>query len=251
MSQIFEKAALAFLFQGFCQAQPLAPSEALDRYLAASLDQLSGCSDLAFAVQIDASLPRMRKQGSMSGIKLISHTGQIVYRGLRFTGDHLVKTEVIARFLAHDAEPSERTVGTGVTREHYSFVFDKTSDYGGLAAYVFRLRPRRKRVGLFKGELWLNATTADPLRMWGDLIKSPSIFVRSFRFVQDYQNLNQCFQPVRLLLTVQTRIAGEADMALWLRPLDGPPATAAAATCGFDCIASQAPGTNRFNKEAR
>lgn len=221
MSHIFEKVALVLLLAGFCPAQSLTPAEALDRYLARSRDRQPGCSNLAFAVQIEAWLPKLRKHGSMSGFKLVSRTGHAVYRGLRFTGDNLVKTAVIARFLANDAEPSDQAAGAGVTRQNYSFLYDKTSDYNGLAAYVFRLKPKRKRVGLLKGELWLDATTAAPLRLWGDLVKSPSIFIRNIRFVQDYQNLDQCFQPLRLLLTIQTRIAGQAEMAVWLHSIAG------------------------------
>jgi hypothetical protein len=103
---------------------------------------------------------------------------------------------------------------------------------------VFCLKPKRKRVGLFKGELWLDATTAAPLRLWGDFIKSPSIFVRSSRFVRDYQSLNQCFQPARLLVTVQTRVAGQAEMAVWLHPLDGQQATTETDASGADSVAS-------------
>jgi hypothetical protein len=223
MSHIFENIALVLLFPGLCPAQSLAPPEALDRYLTRSHDRQPGCSDLVFAVQIEASLPKLRKQGSMSGLKLVSQTGQIVYRGLRFTGDNLIKTAVVARFLASDAESSEQTAGAGLTRQNYSFVYDKTSDYNGLVAFVFRLKPKRKRFGLFKGELWLDANTAAPLRLWGDLVKSPSIFIRSFRFVQDYQDLNQCLEPVRLLVTAQTRIAGVAEMAVWLHSVDSQP----------------------------
>lgn len=228
MSRIFEKVALVFLFPGFCPAQSpaqsLTPPEALDRYLAGSRDGQAGCTDLVSAVRIDASLPKLKKWGSMSGLRLVSRTGQIVYRGLRFTGDNLVKTAVISRFLANQMEPPDRSGDTGVTRRNYLFVYDKTSNYNGLAAYVFRLGPKRKRAGLFKGELWLNAATAAPLRLWGDIVKPPSVFVRSLRFVQDYRNLNQCFQPVRLLLTVQTRIAGQAEMAMWLNSVDDRPA---------------------------
>jgi hypothetical protein len=235
--------ALVLVSVGFCSAQRLAPSEALDRYLDMSRDRRSGCPDLVLAVHIDACLPKLRRQGSMTGIKLISRTGHIAYRSLRFTGDNVVKTNVIARFLANDMDPSDRATETGVTRENYSFIYDKTSDYNGLLAYVFRLRPKRKRVGLFKGELWLNTATATPLRLWGDLIKSPSFFIRGFRFVQDYQQLNQCVQPLRLLLTVQTRIAGEAEMAVWLRWLDGGEARAETDACGSDRAAS--PGIER------
>src|SRR5450755_333230 len=78
-----------------------------------------------------------RPRGVASGLKLVSYTGQIVYRGLRFTGDKLVKTAVIARFLAHDTNPAERTGDVALSRQNYWFIYDRTSDYNGLTAYVF------------------------------------------------------------------------------------------------------------------
>ncbi len=239
MNGNFGKIALVLLFPGFCPAQMLAPSEALDRYLAGARDRQAGCSDLEFAVQIEASLPKLRKHGSMSGLKRISQAGRSVYSGLRFTGDNFVKTAVIARFLANEAEPPEPAADTAVSRQNYSFIYDKTADYNGLAAYVYRLKPQRKRVGLFKGELWLDAATAAPLRLWGDFIKSPSMFVRTFRFVQDYQSLEQCSQPVRLLLTVQTRIVGEAQVAMCLHSIDDQPAAAGTSVCGYGTASSK------------
>ena len=214
-------AVLGLLLPNFCSGQPLTPAEALDRYLA-SRDQPPACSDSVFKVQIDASMPALHKQGSMSGLKLVSCTGQIVYRGLRFTGDKLVKTAVIARFLAHDTNPAERTGDVAVSRQNYWFTYNKTSDYDGLSAYVFLLKPRRKRAGLFRGELWLAADTAAPLRFWGDLVKSPSIFIGRFRLVQDYQTVGACSQPLRLLLTADTRIAGTVEMVIWLQPVNVP-----------------------------
>ena len=234
-----ESVALVFLLPGFCSSQPLAPSEVLDRYLARSYDRQHGCPDPVFALQIDASLPKLKKRGSMSGLRLISQAGRVVYRGLQFTGDDLVKTAVIARFLANDAEPPRQAAGAGVTRQNYSFVYDRTSDYNGQVAYVFRLEPKSRRQRLFKGELWLEAATGAPLRLWGDLVKSPSIFVRSFRFVQDYQDLHQCVQPLRLLLTIRTRIAGEAQMAVWLHSVDGRPTVLGTGTCGSDSMTSE------------
>jgi hypothetical protein len=214
-------AVLGLLFPNFCSGQPLTPAEALDLYLA-SRDQQTARSDSVFKVQIDASMPALRKQGSMSGLKLVSYTGQIVYRGLRFTGDKLVQTAVITRFLAHDTNPAERAGDVAVSRQNYRFTYNKTSDYNGLTAYVFLLKPRRKRAGLFRGELWLTADTAVPLRFWGDLVRSPSIFIRSFRLVQDYQAVGGCSQPLRLLLTAHTRIAGTVEMVIWLHPVDVP-----------------------------
>src|ERR1700683_3771648 len=131
---------LSLPFAGFCLAQPLTPDEVIDRYLRGSHERQLASSQWVCAVQIDATMPVLKKQGSMSGLKVVSRAGQTVYRDLRFTGDNLVKTAVIARFLANDVKRSEGAAGTGLTRLNYSFVYDRTSDYNGLSSYVFRLK---------------------------------------------------------------------------------------------------------------
>lgn len=232
MTLSLEKLALVLLLPAVCFAQPLTPAEALDRYLSKSYDTQPGCSDLVFAVQIDASLPEVRKQGSMRGLKLVSRSGKIVYRGLRFTGDNLIKTAVIARFLANETDPPESAADRGVTNQNYWLAYDKTASYNGLSAHVYRLKPKRKQVGLLKGELWLDAKTAEPLRLWGDVVKSPSIFIHHIRLVEDYQSLGACSQPLRLLLTARTRIAGSVEMAVWQHPAEAPMETGETASHG-------------------
>lgn len=208
-------------------AQTLTPARALQQYLDASTTPEASCAGRSFAVQIDASVPKWKKRGSMSGVKLLSQTGHIVYRSLEFTGDKLVKTDVIARFLSQDAERHEHPGDTGLNRRNYSFTYLKTAEYNGVPAFVYHLKPLHKRAGLFAGELWLDSTTSAPLRLWGDFVKSPSFFIRSFRFVEDYQDGRQCLQPLRLLVTADTRIAGPVEMSEWLRlvalpvPADG------------------------------
>ncbi len=158
MSVMFLRLEILIVSVGFCSGQSLTPDQAVERYLTASRNRQPECSDRAFAVQIDASLSKLKKEGSMSGVKMMSRTGQAVYSGLQFSGDKLVKTAVIARFLAKEAKPPDRSAGTDVTRRNYSIVYDRTSPYNDLSAYVFRVKPVRKRKGLFKGELWLDAT---------------------------------------------------------------------------------------------
>jgi hypothetical protein len=212
----------------------LTPAEALDRYLSGTGRQEAGCAPSVFAVQIDASLPKLRKQGSMSGLKLVCQ-GQTAYRDLQFTGDNLVKTAVIARFLTRELRPPD--VDTAVTGRNYAFIYERTSVYNGITAYVYLLKPKpkRNRKGLFAGELWLEAEKAAPLRLWGDLIKTPSFFIRHFRFVQDYQRS----EPVRLLVIVQTRLVGEAELAERLHAIGAPVTMAGTGACGADQAASQ------------
>ena len=211
-------AALTIMSPLLLFAEALKPEEALGRYLAARRNEQPACADSLFAVQIDASLPALKKRGRMTGFRRIVRPGEVVYRGLRFTGDKFVKTQVIARFLARDTDSRAHSEEIGVTPANYVFAYDGVSAYNGLSAYVFLLKPRRKRAGLFRGELWLDADTAAPVRLWGDLVKSPSIFVRSFRFVQDYQAIDGCAEPLRILLTAHTRIVGTVEMTVWLHP---------------------------------
>jgi hypothetical protein len=217
-------AAAIFAFMPIvCCSQSLPPAEVLDRYLNSQSDRQPGCSGSVYAVQIDASLPRLKKHGTMTGFKRLGKPGQTIYRGLRFTGDGLIKTQVIARFLAHDTNPPEHAEDIAVTPRNYIFTFNRALDYNGLTAYVFLLKPRRKRTGLFRGELWLESATAAPLRIWGDLVKSPSIFVRSIRFVEDYQTVCGCTEALRLLLTARTRIAGTVEMTVWTHAVSQDP----------------------------
>ena len=221
-------AALALIAPALCSAEPLTPSEALDRYLERGRQEQAQCFESDYVVQIDASVPALKKRGSMTGFKRMIQPGHAVYRGLRFTGDNLVKTQVIARFLTHETNSPEQAGDISVSRLNYGFAFDKAADYNGQMAYVFVLRPRHKRAGLFRGELWVSADTATQLRLWGDLVKSPSIVIRSFRFVEDYQTFHGCNEPLRSLLTARTRIAGTVEMTVWQHPAsDNTEATAA------------------------
>ena len=85
---------------------------------------------MSFTVQIDASLPKLKKHGTMSGVKLLSETGHTVYRGLQFTDDKLVKTDVIARYLKQDSDSGDAKPRLkGVTREK---LFVRVSQERGL-----------------------------------------------------------------------------------------------------------------------
>jgi hypothetical protein len=95
--------------------------------------------------------------------------------------------------------------------------------------------------GLFRGELWLSAESGPPLRFWGDLLKSPSIFVRSFRSVQDYQMVHGCTKPLRLLPASATRIAARVEMAAWLHTASEEPE----ATSGLNAIPNVSMEANR------
>ena len=194
----------------------------LERYLQARDAHPSVEREETVEVQIDASLPRLRKHGTMRGWKRITRAGQTVYSGLRFTGDKLIRNDVISRYLAADVEKRSDRGDVAIASSNYRFQSLGEADYNGRAAQVFRVIPKRKRAGLFRGELWLDEATAMPLREWGDFVKSPSRFVSHPRFVRDYDLAENRSQPRRLILTAHAFFIGDVQLTILYSDGAGP-----------------------------
>ena len=193
-----------------------APKEAIARYLSAT--RLAACNRPAalLDVVVDAKLPKLHKQGRLRALQFVPGFGPASYRPVRFEGDPTIERSVIARYLSVEEEARSRGGGSlAVTPANYRFRFERMSDYNGAQAYVFRLEPRRKRTGLFRGELWLDSRTFLPLREWGELVKSPSLFVKRVYFVRDYVITEGRPVPRRLIANIDTRLAGTAELTVW------------------------------------
>lgn len=160
---------------------------------------------------IDATLPKLKKTGSLRAMRRTSCAGQVTYRVLDSSGDPGVKREVISRYLA--AESEERDPGSiAITMANYEFRLKATVGLEGQAVRIFRLKPRKKRVGLFKGELWLDEETGMPLREVGQFVKVPSILLKRIRFVRDYEIRDGVSIPKSIDSTVETRLVGRAEL---------------------------------------
>lgn len=217
-----------FLVPAALLADPAAapPADAVSRYLGAIQAQHNRPEDYAMEVDIDAKVPRLKKQGKLRALRFISSLGKITYRILRFEGDSSVKKDVIARYLTAEQQAKSEYAGSlSITPDNYKFKYKTTADYAGNTAYVFQVTPKQKRVGLFKGEVWIDAATFLPLREWGELVKSPSVFLKSVYFVRDYYIQDGLSVPRRLISDVDTRLVGKVQLTIWFdRVLRGEPA---------------------------
>lgn len=192
-----------------------AAREVLDQYLERGAGTPSDLrTPLAF--KIDASLPRMHKHGIMHGLKLVTGTGRVIFTELNFVGDDLIKTAVIGRFLSAETKPPGAGEDLAIAARNYRFRYKGRSDYNGRPVLVFGLRPQRRRVGLFEGEIWLDSKTAQPLREWGQFTKSPSVFVSNINFVRDYVIAGEESRPRRIILKLRAAFAGAAELTMWL-----------------------------------
>ena len=185
--------------------------EIVSRYLDATRTQQAALRGVQMEVDIDAKLPRLEKQGKLRALRCISKLGQITYKALGFSGDNTIKKEVITRYL--EAESQARDSGEiAITPENYKFKLKGSIERAGQVVQIFQITPRKKRVGLFKGELWLDAQTGMPVRESGRFVKTPSVFLKKIEFVRDYELRDGVSIPRHIESRVDTRVVGRAEL---------------------------------------
>jgi hypothetical protein len=188
-------------------------SDIVQRYVEQSKNQETVLRGLQMDIDIDASLPKLKKTGTLHALRQISRVGQVTYQGLKFIGDNTIKKDVIVRYLTAESE-SRNVPQMSITPANYKFKFKGVHDRDGRQVYIFGLNPRKKMVGLFKGELWVDSVTYLPVREQGKFVKNPSVFLKKVEFVRDYEIRDGVAFPTHIESSVDTRFWGKAQMSI-------------------------------------
>lgn len=196
------------------EKKPDPGAEIVAKYLTSSQKQQETLRGMQMEVQISADLPKLHKTGKMSALRVISRLGKISYKMLGFSGDDTVKKDVIARYLSAETETQKDNSQYAITPANYRFKYKGFLEQSGNQIYLFELKPRKNRVGLFKGELWLDAKTCMPIKEEGEFVKNPSVFLKKVEFVRDYQIQDGVAIPKHIESKVDTRIVGRADITI-------------------------------------
>jgi len=185
----------------------------IDKYVDAIHVQEESLRGLQMEVNIDAQLPKLEKHGKLRALRKISLLGKITYKALGFSGDNTVKKEVITRYLA--AESAARENGTiAITPANYKFRYAGRLVQNGVITQIMDITPKKKAVGLFKGQIWIDAVSGMPVREVGQFVKTPSVFLKKIAFVRDYEIRNGVAFPSHIQSTVDTRIVGRAELEI-------------------------------------
>ena len=172
------------------------------------------------SIEVQASLPRLAKTGRLQAIRRLLPGHQAKYDVLQLTGDRTVKEQVIARYLKAEQRASDiPAISVAVTPANYKFSYKGVARDADGIAYAFQITPRKKREGLIKGELWLDGESASPLRYSGQLVKRPSVFVKSVEVTRESSLRAGAVEMRRTHLTVETRLVGRAELVIEERPL--------------------------------
>ena len=193
-----------------------APERIVENFCAATRGQDRMIQAASMDVDIAAALPKLNKQGKLHALRRITALGRITYETLRFEGDGTVKNQVINRYLAAEAEAQEEPgASVAVTPENYSFKYKGRKQLDGRDVHQFQVTPKRKRQGLFKGDIWIDAQTFLRVQESGYLVKSPSVFLKSVAFVRKYEIRNGISVPKEEQSVVATRLGvGRLEMTV-------------------------------------
>jgi len=209
-----------FILSSFCllfatEPVALAPNVIVEQYTAASRGQEHALKGASMEVEIAASLPKLKKQGKLHALRRISEIGRITYEALRFEGDGTIKSQVISRYLSAELESQkEQSPSLAVTPENYKFKYKGRNQAEGRDIHVFEVSPRKKLVGMFKGEVWIDAATFLKVQESGYLVKNPSIFLKKVAFIRKYDIRDGISVPRQVQSVADVRFVGKAELTI-------------------------------------
>jgi hypothetical protein len=189
-----------------------ASNELIEKYVSAT--KSNDISGIRMDAEVEASLPKLKKFGTLSALRTITKVGRITWDRLRFSGDNTIKKEVIARIIQSEQEGMEDPNKIAINPANYKFKYKGLEQKNGARVHVFQVNPRKKSVGLFKGEVWVDPGTYLALRESGELVKSPSIFLKKVQFVREYEIVDGRAIPKHVESKINTRVWGTAEVSI-------------------------------------
>lgn len=205
---------LVLTTSAFVHAEPsVETTDIVSKYQEAAQKQQQAFKDVAMDVTMEATIPKLKKQGRLNALRRISNLGTITYKILGFSGDDTVKKEIMARYMTAEVDSAEkRSSDMAITSQNYNFKYKGMDEKEGRRVHVLELKPKSKKVGLFKGEIWIDPETYLPIREQGRFVKSPSIFIKKMEFVRNYEIRDGVAYLTHMESKTDTRIVGMAQL---------------------------------------
>jgi len=190
----------------------MAPELAVQAYRNRVSLQAARLSSYSATTLIRASLVDTKQYGEYELQRSYSAPNSLAFRAVRFSGDSFVKSNVILRLLQSEVDHVQKDdpALTAISLVNYKFSYKGWSQVDGRTVYVYQLKPRQKRAGLFKGRIYLDVYSGSIVRAEGAMAKSPSLFIKKILFQQDYADIGSFTFPVSIHSEAQTRLVGRA-----------------------------------------
>ncbi len=197
----------------------MSPELALQVYQQRQQEQavkLAAYSDQTVMV---ADLPDSKQKGEYQLERSYAAPNTLKFKPVKFNGDNFVKNNVLVRLLQSEVDHvvKQESSLTAVNEKNYKFSLKSSEVLDGRPVYVYNVKPVKKRVGLFKGKVFIDASTGSIVKAEGSMVKSPSIFIRKMEFVQDYAEVAGFVFPTHIHSVAKVRIIGRTIVDIFHR----------------------------------
>ena len=210
------------------QLPVMAPELAFSTYQQRVAQQTKGLAGYSAVTVVHAELPETSQQGEYELQRKFEAPHSLQFTPLRFAGDGFVKSNVINRVLQSEVDHVQKDDPelTAISPANYKFSYKGATRLGERLVHDYQVKPRRKRMGLFKGHIYLDAHTGTLVRVEGTIVRSPSFFVKHIEFVQDYTDVQSFTLPVHIHSEAKARIVGRTIVDITHRDYQAVPAGA-------------------------
>jgi len=190
----------------------MAPDLALQAFQQRAARQLNEPVSYSANTVVEAELPDTAQRGRFQLRRRFIAPRTLLFTPVRFVGDNFVKSNIIARLLQAEVDHASKgeSARTAINEANYKFSYKGIGEIDDRPVHVFHVKPRAKRPGLFKGRVYLDASTGSLRRAEGTLVKTQSLFLKRIEFVQDYADIDGYTLPVHASSVAKTRLVGRA-----------------------------------------
>lgn len=209
---------------------PSGPAAAvLEKFLETNRWQQAQLHNSSMDVEIEGRFPKLKREATYRGVRRVGSQGEITYDPINSDGDGMIRKEVIAKYITAETEASASLVrGNGklqsiaISPENYRFRYRGVFPFSERQAHVFQVTPRQNRLGLFRGEIWIDTETYQTLRETGTLVRNPSIYLRKVQFDRKYEIQDGLAIPVHVATRIDTRLGLLAELDVRLTNFTNP-----------------------------
>jgi hypothetical protein len=161
-----------------------------------------------------AKLYKFQNEGRVVAIRKTSLDGVVEYEQLETSGDDRARKQVVYRFMEQETNPSPERPDLSISPRNYEFTFLGDVSREGKDVHLIKVDPREKKVGLFRGYVWLDPASGFPIHEEGRLVKSPSIYFKEVRFVRKFEIKEDLPHLRQWKNSMQTRLFGQVDLEM-------------------------------------
>jgi hypothetical protein len=158
--------------------------------------------------------PRFEKQARMVVSVTCGPDGTKNFQVVSEQGWKSANNRVLRKMLESESESSRPAVRpkARITSDNYSFQLIKAAPLDGRLAYVIDVIPKHKDAYSFRGRIWVDAEDYALARAEGEPAKTPSIWIRSVHFAQEYRKSGDYWFPWSTSSVSEARAFGETEV---------------------------------------